>query len=81
MRPDGDPKQSPRQKRLGAPQPRFQIGSLLIALFGVILLRDLWIGSHGVERIPYSAARICRMPTGARSCRRDGAASRRTRVA
>jgi cell division protease FtsH len=48
----GDPRGS--AKPLGPPQPRFQIGFVLIALFGVILLRDVWISSHGVERIPYS---------------------------
>ena len=36
------------------PQPPFQLGFVLIALLGVILLRDLWIGSHGIERIAYS---------------------------
>jgi cell division protease FtsH len=34
--------------------PRFQIGYLLFALLGVILLRDFWVASHGVERIAYS---------------------------
>src|SRR2546426_10659012 len=47
-----DPRRS--AKRFGPPFPRFQIGSVLVALFGVILLRDLWVASHGIERIPYS---------------------------
>jgi len=41
-------------KSVGTPHPRFQIGFVLVALFGVILLRDLWVAFHGVERIPYS---------------------------
>jgi len=35
-------------------QPRFQILFLLLALFGVILLRDLWVSYVEIDRIPYS---------------------------
>jgi len=53
MRSERDPKQGRQQKPLG-PQPRFQLGFLLFALLGVILLRDVWTSFHAVERIPYS---------------------------
>jgi cell division protease FtsH len=42
------------EKPLQPQQPPFQIGFVLIALLGVILLRDLWIASQGIERIAYS---------------------------
>jgi cell division protease FtsH len=36
---------------------RFNVAYLLVALVGVMLLRDLWVGYHSVARIPYSEFR------------------------
>jgi cell division protease FtsH len=35
-------------------RPRFHIAYLLFALFGVVMLHDLWVSMRDVERIPYS---------------------------
>jgi cell division protease FtsH len=35
-------------------RPRFQLGFLVFALLGVILLRDLWVSFRTVDRIAYS---------------------------
>jgi cell division protease FtsH len=38
-------------------RPRFHIAYLFFALFGVIMLHDLWVSMRDVERIPYSEFR------------------------
>jgi cell division protease FtsH len=43
-----DPREHIRQ------QPRFHLLYLAIALMGVFLLRDVWVASTQVEKIPYS---------------------------
>ena len=43
-----DPREHIRQ------QPRFHLLYLAVALLGVFLLRDLWVTTTQVERIPYS---------------------------
>jgi cell division protease FtsH len=56
----GPPRRPPRENPLSRgreileERPRFHITYLLFALFGVILLHDLWVSMRDVERIPYS---------------------------
>jgi cell division protease FtsH len=58
--PDTEPSDSARRtaprgakKPLGE-RPHFQIFYVLFALLGVFMLRDLWVSSQNVDRIPYS---------------------------
>jgi cell division protease FtsH len=47
-----DPREHIRQ------QPRFHLLYVAVALMGVFLLRDLWVASTQVERIPYSEFQV-----------------------
>ncbi len=51
-----DPLQNPSEAI--KQRPRFHFAFLMLALLGVLLLHDLWVGAGSVERIPYSEFQV-----------------------